>query len=100
VAPESRTVAQPVAPRPAPSRNRVSSLLARIRGNEDRAQAAPPAPATSPAARPAEVRVEPQNAVEPEQPILGGLDAAERIRGSQGEDDLLEIPAFLRRQAN
>jgi cell division protein FtsZ len=34
------------------------------------------------------------------QPRLGGLDPADRLSVSKGEDDLLEIPAFLRRQAN
>lgn len=31
---------------------------------------------------------------------LGGLDPEERLQPSQAEDDLLDIPAFLRRQAN
>ncbi len=31
---------------------------------------------------------------------LGGLDAAERVAVAQAEEDLLDIPAFLRRQAN
>jgi cell division protein FtsZ len=97
-APESRGFAAPVTPRPAPSRNRVSSLLSRIRGNEEKVQAVKPAPAPIPAAR----QAEPAKAAEPEQASLGlgGLDASERIRGSQTEEDLLEIPAFLRRQAN
>ncbi len=35
------------------------------------------------------------------QPTLGGLDPQDRIQESQDEDeDLLDIPAFLRRQAN
>jgi cell division protein FtsZ len=33
------------------------------------------------------------------QPRLGGLDPADRLQ-PKSEDDLLEIPAFLRRQAN
>jgi cell division protein FtsZ len=95
---ESRGSAASITPRPLQARNRVSSLLSRIRGNEDKAPAAKPAPAINPPAHPAE----PVKAVEPEQPSLGlgGLDARERIRGSQTEEDLLEIPAFLRRQAN
>jgi cell division protein FtsZ len=36
----------------------------------------------------------------PVQPTLGGLDATERPVASTAEDDLLDIPAFLRRQAN
>ncbi len=34
------------------------------------------------------------------QPRLTGLDPAERVGVSQSEEDLLDIPAFLRRQAN
>ena len=49
-------------------------------------------------------RAEPPVAVErapaPEQARLEGVDSGDRIRTSQGDDDLLEIPAFLRRQAN
>ena len=31
---------------------------------------------------------------------LGGMDESERLQGSENTDDLLDIPAFLRRQAN
>ena len=34
------------------------------------------------------------------EPTLGGMDSEERIQGSSTDDDLLDIPAFLRRQAN
>ncbi|HEY9079555.1 cell division protein FtsZ [Magnetovibrio sp.] len=34
------------------------------------------------------------------EPTLGGLDPEERLQPSHAEDDLLDIPAFLRRQAN
>ena len=34
------------------------------------------------------------------QPRLGGLDSSERLASSNPEDDMLDIPAFLRRQAN
>ncbi|MDH5489371.1 MAG: cell division protein FtsZ [Rhodospirillaceae bacterium] len=34
------------------------------------------------------------------EPKLGGLDSDERVKESSSEDDLLDIPAFLRRQAN
>ncbi|MGB8274939.1 MAG: cell division protein FtsZ, partial [Alphaproteobacteria bacterium] len=37
---------------------------------------------------------------EPAQPKLSGLDRQEKIVPSTPEDDLLDIPAFLRRQAN
>ncbi|MFO1189135.1 MAG: cell division protein FtsZ [Alphaproteobacteria bacterium] len=56
------------------------------------ANPAPAPKAQQPAARPA--------AETPVQPRLGGLDAKERINLKSGEDDLLDIPAFLRRQAN
>ena len=35
-----------------------------------------------------------------EQETLGGMDAGDRIQKSHPEEDLLDIPAFLRRQAN
>ena len=34
------------------------------------------------------------------QPRLTGLDAAEKVRTAEAEEELLDIPAFLRRQAN
>jgi cell division protein FtsZ len=34
------------------------------------------------------------------QPRLKGVDSQERLPSSQSEEDLLDIPAFLRRQAN
>ncbi|HUZ72263.1 MAG TPA: cell division protein FtsZ [Stellaceae bacterium] len=47
---------------------------------------------------PAGPRVSP--AGPPQQPRLGGLDPADRIAAAPREEDLLDIPAFLRRQAN
>ncbi len=40
--------------------------------------------------------------VEPitQQPRLTGVDTQDRLPTSQGDEDLLDIPAFLRRQAN
>ena len=35
-----------------------------------------------------------------EQKMLGGLSPSERLAASRMEEDLLDIPAFLRRQAN
>jgi cell division protein FtsZ len=51
----------------------------------------PLAPKPKPVQAPAEAE---------EQNQLGGMDEAERITSSQVEADLLDIPAFLRRQAN
>ncbi|MFM7347414.1 MAG: cell division protein FtsZ, partial [Tagaea sp.] len=56
------------------------------------AQPAAPAAIQPPLATPAPA---PQTA----QPRLGGLDPSDRL-APKAEDDLLEIPAFLRRQAN
>lgn len=50
---------------------------------------APAAPETSPMAGPVAM-----------QPRLKGVDSQERLPSSQSEEDLLDIPAFLRRQAN
>ena len=36
----------------------------------------------------------------PSQPRLTGVDATEKVRTAEAEEDLLDIPAFLRRQAN
>jgi cell division protein FtsZ len=47
------------------------------------------APAPAPVATPA-----------PIQQRLGGLDPTDRLTATRAEDDLLDIPAFLRRQAN
>jgi cell division protein FtsZ len=65
-----------------------------------------PAPAAAPASPPrpmaAEPVVPPAPAPEPVsmQPRLKGVDSQERLPSSQSEEDLLDIPAFLRRQAN
>ena len=40
------------------------------------------------------------NAAEPKQARLGSLDQSERVAPARQDDDLLDIPAFLRRQAN
>lgn len=52
---------------------------------------------TGGARKPAEIDPEP---IAPLQARLGGLDPTDRPAAARGEDDLLEIPAFLRRQAN
>jgi cell division protein FtsZ len=72
------------APKP---KGRVPSLIERVTG-VGRARSAPPAPPRQP--------IPP--AVRPAQPSLGSLEPEDRP-GSK-EEDLLDIPAFLRRQAN
>jgi cell division protein FtsZ len=82
-------------PRPQPEvrieKPRAPSLFERVTGTARRA--APPA-----AAQPARAPVTPPPAAA--QPRLGHIDPGERLASSQVEDDLLDIPAFLRRQAN
>jgi len=59
------------------------------------------APAPAPAVAPAPVAIQPAPAAaSPVQHRLGGLDPSDRLTTSRAEDDLLDIPAFLRRQAN
>jgi cell division protein FtsZ len=58
------------------------------------APAAPPPITAGPVAPPQPA------APQPQQQRLGPLDPADRVTVSKGEEDLLEIPAFLRRQAN
>jgi cell division protein FtsZ len=52
-----------------------------------------------PAPRPV-VQPAPEPAPQPVQPTLANLDQSESSQGTGSDDDMLEIPAFLRRQAN
>jgi cell division protein FtsZ len=71
-------------------KSRGPSLFERVTGVGRRTPAAPIERATRPAASPAQAQ----------QPRLGALDPSDRLVGSKSEEDLLDIPAFLRRQAN
>jgi cell division protein FtsZ len=76
---------------------RTPSLFERVTGvGRGRAIPAGPAPITAGPVAPTAQPAPPQ----PQQPRLGPLDPADRVTVSKGEEDLLEIPAFLRRQAN
>ena len=124
-APPSRPMmerpAEPQAPAAAPKRPG-QSLFAKVTGaaralaatqsgeHGRTAETAPAAPAakpmpprnaapSQPANRPAPSQA-PAASTNTAQPRLSGLDPAERIGHSQAEEDLLDIPAFLRRQAN
>jgi cell division protein FtsZ len=79
-------------PQPRP-KGRVPSLIERVTG-VGRGRAAPPAP-ERPIARP----VAPPAPARPSQPRLAPLENEDRP-GANKEDDLLDIPAFLRRQSN
>jgi len=81
---------RPAAQAPAPSMPTLSA-----------AAAPAPAPMAPPVA--ASPQVQPslsQPAQATTQPRLSGLDPKDRIAASRAEEDLLDIPAFLRRQAN
>ncbi|EDP64780.1 Cell division GTPase [alpha proteobacterium BAL199] len=84
------------APKAEPARGRGQSLFRQITGLGLKADKPEPAP----------VRTEaPRAAAQPPagpaaQPRLGALNPGDRVRPSQSEDEMLDIPAFLRRQAN
>ena len=82
-------------------KGRVPSLIERVTG-VGRARATPPPAAERPAAPPPPPRPTPQAPAQPPrptQPRLAPLESEQRP-GASKEDDLLDIPAFLRRQAN
>jgi len=93
------------------SRRRGPNLFQRITGAARESRPEMPAPrVTPPASRTAPEQ--PASASQPEKPRetapqpapkqarLSGVDPEDRLKTSQSDDDLLEIPAFLRRQAN
>jgi cell division protein FtsZ len=99
-----RARAPEAAPQPAPT---AAPAPAAAAPRPAPAAAAPAAPAPAAAAAtvvpaPAPVAAAPlaPAAASPVQHRLGGLDPSDRLTTSRAEDDLLDIPAFLRRQAN
>ncbi len=92
----------PAAEAPARPRARGPSLIERVTG-VGRVRVSPPAaPAstpTPPVAAPRAAPAMPNTTARPNQPRLTPLEPEERA-ASNKEDDLLDIPAFLRRQAN
>ncbi len=79
------------------------SLFGRITGLADNspAEAKSPVPFKPKAATPAPVpEPAPVEAPVQEQNQLGGMDERDRLATTPPEEDLLDIPAFLRRQAN
>ena len=86
------------------TRRRGGNLFQRITGTGRERRPEPPAAATRPEprpepAKPAPIAEKPAEKA-PEQSRLAGVDPEDRVQTSQSDDDLLEIPAFLRRQAN
>jgi cell division protein FtsZ len=125
---ETAAAAQPAqppapAPQPAAPQRRMPNLFSRVTGNaagwarsataEAResnvtpqlraATPRPPAAAPAPQPAPASHGPVPSPAAQPPaaaQPRLSGLDPKDRLSASRAEEELLDIPAFLRRQAN
>jgi len=99
--PLAHPAVQSPAPDPARQRSRGPSLIERVTGVGRRPTmpSAPVAPTPPPVAAPRPVAPPPQPARPAQQPRLTQLEPEERT-GNNKEDDLLDIPAFLRRQAN
>jgi cell division protein FtsZ len=110
--PRQVPLAHPAMPSPAEAARpirRGPSLIERVTGvGRARATAPAAAPAAAPVAAPrpaapapapAPAPTQPQPPARPVQQRLGSLESEERT-GNSKEDDLLDIPAFLRRQAN
>ncbi|QQS13710.1 MAG: cell division protein FtsZ [Rhodospirillales bacterium] len=95
-----RVSQRPGAARPAAAKSdaqRPNSLFQRMTGLIGGGRPAPaPQPEPPRAAEPTPLRAV---AGAPAQPKIAGLEPAERVKASREEDDL-QIPAFLRRQAN
>jgi cell division protein FtsZ len=89
----------PMRTEPKVEKPRTPSLFERVTGAARRQPApAPVQPPRTERVAPPPVQSQPQPQ---QQPRLGQLDPSERLPGSSAaEDDLLDIPAFLRRQAN
>jgi cell division protein FtsZ len=86
-------------PKPEPARQKARSLFHEITGlGRKKAEGAAPT-VVSEAPKPVPT-VAAAPAAKPVQPKLGALDPNDRVRPSQSEEEMLEIPAFLRRQAN
>jgi cell division protein FtsZ len=108
-APVQQAVQPPMPQAPAPvEKKRSFSLFERVTGAARRAENASAQPAPAPQQRaiptlgtgmPARGSMTESNIAPAGQPRLG-IDAPARPKVSTPEDDLLEIPAFLRRQAN
>ena len=86
------------------SRRRSGSLFKRITGSGRERRPESPVPASGSSV--SEDMVKPNEKkqskpeYEPQQSQLVGVSPEDRVQSPEGDDDLLEIPAFLRRQAN
>lgn len=88
---------------PAPQPKSAQSLFERVTGvaRPERKSATISEPAQPVIPEPEPVPESPaEPPIEPAAPLLGGVNSTDRLQSSQEEEDLLDIPAFLRRQAN
>ena len=103
-APESVVARPPQPERPQAPRALRAATPARAMPPQVARQAAAPQPARHVTQQPApQIATRPAAQPAPQpgaQPHLTGLDPSERIAAGAQEEDLLDIPAFLRRQAN
>ena len=79
---------------------RGGNLFRRITGSNKGSPPASSSPAQPEEPREKQEQETKKNTVIPEQTSLVGVAPEDKIENSQSEEDLLEIPAFLRRQAN
>ena len=86
------------------SRRRSGSLFKRITGSGRERRPESPVPALGSSVSEDMVKPDEKKQNEPEyepqQSQLVGVSPEDRVQSPEGDDDLLEIPAFLRRQAN
>ena len=86
------------------SRRRSGSLFKRITGSGRERRPESPVPASGSSASEDVVKPDEKKQnksdYEPQQSQLVGVSPEDRVQSPEGDDDLLEIPAFLRRQAN
>jgi len=90
---------EPKAEAPAPAKPKGPSLFERVTGTGRAKQNTQPAVKPEPSVIRGGLAAD-EPAKEEEQPTLGGVTSNELPITSQADDELLDIPAFLRRQAN
>ncbi len=86
----------PETPPETPKAPKISAPGAHIVAAAENRQAAAPMPTPAAVTAPPPAKPAPVDS----QPRLSGVDPQDRLPSSQSEEDLLDIPAFLRRQAN
>ena len=93
--PPARTASEAAKQAAQPEKRRAPNLFARVTGG-----AAAWARNTTPEKKEATPAAKPAASPPAVQARLSGLDPQDRLASTKTEEDLLDIPAFLRRQAN